>query len=132
MAHIVIYDTNTLKVLDYKMSVNTPDYMGRNDVLFDPVLPTGIPLKYLKVDSGQVVEMNQPEKNAIDAAEAQAAVDAENARITSLDDKMDIDLSGMTLTKADNAIDNMGSLADAKTFLKKLCRYIIKFVRGGI
>lgn len=82
--------------------------------------------KYHKVDAGVVREMTQAEKDTLDAAEAQAVIDAENARVLDLDNKID-NLGIMILTKIDNKIDAIGSLADAKAFLKKLCRYIIKF-----
>ena len=84
--------------------------------------------KYHIVDSGQVREMTQAEKDQLDAWELQQREQAETDRINALDDKLSEDLSSVVLTKADNAIENIGSLADAKVFLKKLCRYIIKFV----
>ena len=83
--------------------------------------------KYHKVDNGMVREMTQTEKDTLLAEEAQAIIDAENARIVSLDDGIE-GLPIMTLTKIDNAINNIGNLNDAKVFLKKLCRYIIKFI----
>ena len=84
--------------------------------------------KYHIVDNGIVRLMTQAEKDALDVEEAQAEIDKENTRIVGLDDLMNVDLSGMILTKVDIAINNIGSLADAKIFLKKLCRYIIKYI----
>lgn len=66
MADIIIYDTESGKVKDYMKSVNTPDFKGRNDVLFNPEIPVGVPLQYLKVDRGTVLEMNATEKSTID------------------------------------------------------------------
>lgn len=83
--------------------------------------------KFYLVDNGVLREMNQEEKDALLAEEAQAIIDAENARILNLDDKID-GINGITLVKIDTKIDEIGSLADAKVFLKKLCRYIIKFI----
>lgn len=82
--------------------------------------------KYHIVDAGVVREMTQAEKDQLDAWEAQKVIDAENARLVAMDDRIESSiLSGITLTKIDNAIDNIGSLEDAKVFLKKLCRYIV-------
>lgn len=87
---------------------------------------------YHIVDSGQVREMNQAEKDTLDAWLEQQRQQRETDRINALDDKMNIDLSGIVLQKADTAIDNIGSLTDAKAFLKKLVRYIIKFISRNI
>lgn len=75
MGAVVIYDELTNKILKVERSVNTPDYEGRTDVvLFDknnrptnlePLL--SIPVKYWKHDNGAIVEMTQPEKDAVDA-----------------------------------------------------------------
>uniref|UniRef100_A0A6M3J0W4 Uncharacterized protein n=1 Tax=viral metagenome TaxID=1070528 RepID=A0A6M3J0W4_9ZZZZ len=85
--------------------------------------------KYHIVDSGQVRLMTQVEKDQLDAWEAQKAEQAETDRMNALDDLIESSqLSGLTLARADTAIDNIGDLADAKVFLKKLCRFIIKFI----
>ena len=84
--------------------------------------------KYHIVDSGQTREMTQIEKDILDQAELQAQIDTENKRITDLDDLLQTDLSGLILTRIDIAINNITNLNDAKIFLKKLCRYIIKFI----
>ena len=79
-----------------------------------------------KVVGGVVVAKTQIEINAYDAAIQAAADAAELARIAALDDKISAtQISDAVLTKADNAIDNIGDLSDAKVFLKKLCRYIV-------
>ena len=69
MSNIIIYDTNTNKVIEYLKSVNTPDYDGRNDVVINPSIPS-IEMKYWKH------EMTQAEKDAVDQAEAQAQAQA--------------------------------------------------------
>ena len=85
--------------------------------------------KFHVVDSGAVREMTQQEKDALTAYEQAQAEQAETDRINALDDLIDSgEIPSMVLTKIDNAIDNIGSLADAKAFLKKQCRYIIKFI----
>ena len=81
--------------------------------------------KYFKVENGQLLTMTQAEKDALDAAELQAAIDAENARIAALADKM-TGTQSVSLTKVELAIDNISNLADAKVFLKRLCRYLAK------
>lgn len=85
--------------------------------------------EYHIVDNGVVRLMTQVEQDAYEQAKAQAIIDQENQRISGLDDLIqNTGLQGITLTRIDVAIDNIGSLQDAKTFLKKLCRYIIKFI----
>lgn len=108
-------------------SVDQSVVAGLPDILEIPRDIFNFLTKYHKVDNGTVREMTQVEKNTLDATEAQALADAENTRITDLDDKVQIDLSGINLAKIDAVINNIGNLADAKNFLKKLCRYIIKF-----
>ena len=79
----------------------------------------------------RVIDMTQPEIDAILAAEVQAAVDAKNALRASLDDKFDgTALGDMTLTKIDAKIDAIANLTQAKAFLKLLVRGIIK-LNGG-
>lgn len=86
--------------------------------------------KYHIVDGGTVREMTQAEKDALDAEEAQAVIDAESARILDLDNKIEL-VNGTTLAKIDTRIDAIANLADAKTFLKRMCRYIIKYVANN-
>ena len=69
--------------------------------------------------------LNQTEKDAIILAQQQALDQYEASRVTNLDNIIsNIDMSGIQLQKVEQAIDNIGSLADAKIFLKKLVRYI--------
>jgi len=85
--------------------------------------------KYHKVENDQVVEMTQIQKDALDDAEALAKVNAENARIAGLDGLIKSgELAGITMTKVDGIIDNINNLTDAKSFFKKLCRYIVKYI----
>lgn len=101
---------------------------GRANILEIPRDVFNALSKFHKVDNGIVRLMTQAEADAFITEEIQASVSVENTRITEMDNRMGVDLSGITLTKIDNAINNIGSLADAKTFLKKLCRYIIKYI----
>lgn len=78
MANVIIYDKDASpkRVIKYLISVNTPDYSGRPDVLVNPVLPGG-DIKYWKVVDSSVVEMTQEEKDAIDSAEAAALLSSQ-------------------------------------------------------
>ena len=136
MANVLKYDTGTGAVEWYRRSVDSGQYISvPNDInsplpghLINPdISAAGTKIKFWKVSAGAVVLMTQQEQSAVLQAEADAAQAIEDSRIAALDDKMDLNLSAILLTKADNAIDNIGSLSDAKTFLKKLCRFIVKF-----
>lgn len=72
--NIVIYDTTTYRVNSYKISVNTPYYTSRIDVVINPdvSLLEGIPLRYWKYDNGYIVEMTQGEKDTVDTGIAEA------------------------------------------------------------
>lgn len=74
MANVAIYDEENDRIIDYKKSVNTPDYQNRADVLINPDVSAlaGVPIKYWKHLGGAVVEMSQAEKDALDQAEADA------------------------------------------------------------
>ena len=80
--------------------------------------------RWQKVVNRQIVDMSQTEIDAIllseQQAEEQAKIDALNAE----DTKMIEDLSSVNLDKVDVVIDNISNLAGAKTFLKKLVRYL--------
>lgn len=82
-----------------------------------------VPFKYLKQSNGEIVEMTALEKSAVDSAEAQEVIDAETARLSALDDEM-VKSQSIRVTKAEQAIDNITNLADAKIFLKRLVRYL--------
>ena len=74
MADVVIFDENSIpqKVLRYIKSVNTPDYMGRTDVVIfgknnppnqsELQLLVGVDQRYWKHDAGSIVEMTPAEK----------------------------------------------------------------------
>ena len=81
MANVIIFNEADNKIIDYKTSVNTPDYSSRTDVIVNPDLSalSGIPRKYWKQDSGAIVEMTQAEKDAVDAEEVQAQLEANRA-----------------------------------------------------
>lgn len=87
MSNVAIYDEEdpvvANRVTAYLVSVNTPDYEERSDVLINPELPTGVAQKYWKVNEGSIVEMNSSEKNSIDLPGAKldkiAAVQAKTA-----------------------------------------------------
>ena len=88
--------------------------------------------EYWIVDSGSVREMTQQEKDQWDAYKQQQAEQAETDRLNALDGLIESGvLQGIALAKVDNAIDNIGSLNDAKAFLKKLCRFVLKFIAGS-
>lgn len=86
MPSIVIFNTGNDRLIDFKTSVNAPDYEGRPDVLiFDntttphedtvKAFVNSHERKYLKVSGGDVVEMSQVEKDVVDA-EIEAAHDS--------------------------------------------------------
>jgi len=127
MANVVLFNETTKQALRYLKSVSTTPYTSRPDAVVNPDVSAfaNVPIKYWKVVAGVVSEMTQAQKDAVDQAEADALAAADLASIQALDDRIDNVDMDVILTKADNAIDNIGSLADAKVFLKKLCRYII-------
>jgi hypothetical protein len=74
MANAAIFDPATNRVLQYLESVNTPSYAGRPDVVIDPAINKALPLRYWKHSGGNIVEMSQPEKDAVDLEISTAAV----------------------------------------------------------
>jgi hypothetical protein len=69
MSNIIIYDPTGVVincVTNYLISVNTPDYSS--NVLVNPDVSqlSEVPIKYWKVSSSQVIEMNSTEKQIID------------------------------------------------------------------
>lgn len=91
-----------------------------------------LPLRYLKVVSGFPVEMTQAEKDTVDT-QLQAAQEAIIlARRQQLGDRIATSsVADFNLTQIDTAIDNIQNLADAKAFLKKLVRGVIKLSEGN-
>lgn len=81
MALIVVFDelASPQKVLGVNRSADTGQYLGRTDIVVNPdltALDGIVPQRYWKHDTGLIVEFSQAEKDAQDAAEAQAADDA--------------------------------------------------------
>lgn len=127
MANILIYDTITLRVKEYKESVNTPDYFNRNDVLINPVLPLNVLLKHIIIDNNIPRVMTQAEKDSVIAEETQIQNNTETARLANIDTNItNVNLTDFSMVKIDTIIDNIANLNDAKQFLKKLVRYIAK------
>lgn len=75
-ANVVEFDEQTNKVKEYKKSVDTTEYIGRTDVIINPTVPENVPIKYLKHDSGQVIELSAEEKTQVD--NAQLTVEQQN------------------------------------------------------
>lgn len=71
-----VINKTTLQIID---SVNTPDYSSQ-DWLINPDLSNvqGVAEKYWKIVNDEVVEMDQSEKDAVDAAELAAYKKAKN------------------------------------------------------
>lgn len=80
--------------------------------------------KFVKFENNDVVDMTQSEKDAIILAETNAQEQAKVQRLQVLDNAIDATDMSIILSKADNAINNIGNLADAKAFLRKLVRVI--------
>lgn len=72
-SNVLIFDTNQTATIRgrsvaYLLSVDTPQYSGRSDVLINPVLPNH-PLEWTKTNgAGLVVAMTTTESNAVQAA----------------------------------------------------------------
>ncbi len=100
MAKVVIFDPLTNRVKEVLDSVNTPDYDGRSDVLVNPIIPSNIAIKYLKVDGASIVAMDATEKAAIDKAESDAArIETRATAQNSVDTFSDIGLLFRALAK---------------------------------
>ena len=119
------------KIINKWYSVDPSIVEGRENLLEIPRDLFNSLTKFHKVDNGIIRIMTIDEQNTLIAEENQVIIEAENKRIIDLDSLLQTDLSGLTLTKIDNVINNIGNLNDAKAFLKKLCRYIIKFIATG-
>lgn len=100
-ANVAEFDENNNKVKDYKKSVDTNEYQGRNDVVINPDMPENVPNKYLKHSDGHIVEMNQSEKAAVDAEYTEAEENLEIQRIN------DLNVSVADLAKAIAALTLM-------------------------
>ena len=69
MATIIHKDT-----LRIRRGVKVRDYIDDPDYLVNPIIPANVPLKHLKIASGDVVEMTGAEKATKDT-EIQTAID---------------------------------------------------------
>ena len=92
------------------------------------------PRQYLKFNTvtNRIAEMSQSEKDTVDAqlqADQNAAI---LTRRQQLGTRIANSVAGdFALTDIDTAIDNIQNLADAKVFLKKLVRGVIKLTEGN-
>ena len=74
MSDVIIYNPESTIVANivttYLMSVNTPDYLEDPYAIINPNLSNVVSVdpKYWKVDTGDVVEMSQGEKDLVDAS----------------------------------------------------------------
>lgn len=79
-----------------------------------------------KVIGENVVSMTQDENDLLDSIIADAHATTETFRVASFDNSLSIaNVNDAILPKVDQAIDGISSLSDAKTFLKKLARYLL-------
>ena len=89
MANFIIYDKTTGMAKQQMISVNTPDYLSRDDaVKIDTVYKD---LKFLKVVDGQVTTLSKIEQDAIVAAEIKAVEDAEKVITDKIDAIKDVE-----------------------------------------
>jgi hypothetical protein len=70
MSNVLIYDKVTGSAISYLKYVNTPDYIGRSDVLINPDVSLfgSVEMKYCKIADGKIVEVSAAEKAGLDAA----------------------------------------------------------------
>lgn len=73
MASILIFNTGNGRALEWRAEVNTPDFSSRPDVIVNPVMPPGVPIKFIKVVAGAPVAMTAGEQATITANETAAA-----------------------------------------------------------
>lgn len=123
MPDYVKYDPNNGRILMKWSSVDPHFVSGETNLLEITRVVFNSLNKYKKVSGVEVVDMTQAEMEALDLEEEQALQAAETARLTALDDDI-VATRNITLTKVEQAIDNIGNLNDAKVFLKRLCRFI--------
>lgn len=94
------------------------------------VLLKSVPEKYLKITGSTISDiqlMDLGEQAVVDAAEDAVKVIEKLSRISDLEDRIDgLNSSDFPISKIDTAIDNINNLNDAKVFLKKLVRGIVK------
>lgn len=89
MSNIVLFDPNDVtvagRVTSYLVSVNTPDYEHIVNKLVNPNLSavSGVEEKYWKVYTSNVIEMNQPEKDAMDTFLEAKTIKPKNFKVLS-------------------------------------------------
>ncbi len=73
MANILIFNTGSMPIpnipIQYLVSENTLFYLGRNDVLINPILPNGWNFQNSKVLSGSLTLLTPSELNTISGAQ---------------------------------------------------------------
>lgn len=127
MPDYISYNLITGKIIDKFYSVDPKVVEGRNDILELPRDEFNALTIFHKVDFGVVRLMTQAEKDAMIAAEAQARITEEAARLVSMDTSIgSVKIVDFPMVKVDGVIDAIANLADAKLFLKRLCRYVAK------
>lgn len=89
MANVAIFDelATPQHVTQVLISVHTPDYSSRTDVVINPdlsLLEGIVPRKFWKHEAGAIVEWTQAEKDAKAAADAAAQAAAEAARLVNI------------------------------------------------
>lgn len=70
MPNILIYNKSDGSIINYLVSVDEQSYIGRDDVLIHPALPTNSDRSFWKVDAGVLREWTQAEKDAKTASDA--------------------------------------------------------------
>lgn len=121
-SNVLIYNPINGRSLAYLLSVNTPDFQGRSDVLINPVLPSGIPLEFTKVVNSLVVPLSASESNAVVSTNALLA----DISLRNGADSFFVELSPnplMNRSVADTAVDEINILRNeisvAKTNISK-------------
>lgn len=74
---VLIYRVSDGQALEYLTSENTAAYVGRPDVVIKPVMPAGVPVRYIIVEGGVPRAMTQAERDAKDTAELAAMMESE-------------------------------------------------------
>lgn len=81
--------------------------------------------KYMKVEGTNVIDMTQGEKDQVDSYENSVKESEHLSGVLAVENRFSgLNQSKFPMTKADAVIDNIQNLNDAKTFLKKLVRWI--------
>lgn len=113
MASVVIFETNKPARL-YK-SVNTPEYLDRNDVVINPDLSqvVGVGPLYWKKQGKKVVEMTATEKASVDSAIEQELTQQKQQR------SEDLNITAIDLAKALVRL-NLVSAKDLKNAIKEV------------